>query len=202
MREFPLGSPNSRWVTCTYCLCAGQSQLACFHQLLTPNSTLAFFAAKRRANHMNVWRACSLVLLCAGVTNAKTVAENPSFMMVSGITATEEMCLAVADGACLCIGRVCALVGDPCFRTFPGKVGIEGADVILEPCSVATAAGDGRELWQLSQQCALASRMPNSVAYQKLWASSFPFSTDEPHSIICWLSCCAHAGSTYQMGRL
>jgi len=58
--------------------------------------------------------------------NARTAAENPSFMLVSGITATEEMCLTVADG----------------------KVGIEGADAILEPCSVATAAGDGRELWQ------------------------------------------------------
>ena len=161
-----------------------------------------FVAAKRRANHMNVWKACSLVLLCAGVTDARTVAENPSFMMVSGITATEEMCLTVADGTCLCIGRVCALVGDSCFHTFPGKVGIDGADVILEPCSVATAAGDGRELWQLSQQCALANRMPNSLAYQHPWASSFPFSTDEPHRIICWLSCCAHAGSTCQMGRL
>ena len=124
---------------------------------------------------MNVWRACSLVLLCACVANARTVAENPSFMMVSGITATEEMCLAVADGACLNKGRVCALVGGPCFRTFLGKVGIEGADVTLEPCSVATAAGDGRELWELSQQCALPSRMPNSVAYQQPWASSFQF---------------------------
>ena len=88
-----------------------------------------FVAAKRRANHMNVWKACSLVLLCAGVTDARTVAENPSFMMVSGITATEEMCLTVADGTCLCIGRVCALVGDSCFHTFPGNVGIDGADV-------------------------------------------------------------------------
>ena len=99
---------------------------------------------------MNAWRVCSLVLLCAHAINARTAAENPSFMLVSGITATEEMCLTVADGACLCIGRVCALVDDPCFCILPGKVGIEGADAILEPCSVATAAGDGRELWQLS----------------------------------------------------
>ena len=62
--------------------------------------------------------------------------------------------MTVADGACLCLGRVCALVDDPCFFTLPGKVGIEGADAILEPCSVATAAGDGRELWQLSQKYA------------------------------------------------
>ena len=100
---------------------------------------------------------------------------------------------------CQCL---CALVDDLCFCTFPGKVGIEGADAMLEPCSVATAAGDGRELWHLPQKYALPSRIPNSEAYQQLWASSFLFSTDEPHSIICWLSFSAHAGSICQMDRL
>jgi hypothetical protein len=47
-------------------------------------------------------------------------------MMVSGISASEEMCLTAADGG----------------------VDIDGTDVVLEPCANAVAAGDGRELWQ------------------------------------------------------
>jgi hypothetical protein len=54
-----------------------------------------------------------------------------------------------------CIGMVCSLVENPCFCIFQGQVGTEGADAILEPCSFATAAGDGRELWQLYQKYAL-----------------------------------------------
>lgn len=168
-------------------LCCGQqSLLACVSiKLLASNSTLFVFAAKRHSNHMNAWRVCSLVLLCAHATNARAAAENPSFMLVSGMTAPEEMCLTVADGSCLCAGRLCVIVGDPCFFSCQGK----GADAILEPCSFATAAGDGRELWPLSQKYTLR-------------CASFLFLTNEPHAIICCCSCCAHSGSTCQMVRL
>lgn len=71
--------------------------------------TACFRCEAAGVNHMNVWRVCSLVLLCAHATNARTAAENPSFMLVSGITATEEMCLTVADGACISLPvSVCA----------------------------------------------------------------------------------------------
>ena len=45
--------------------------------------------------------------------------ENPSFMMISGVSSSTEMCLSVENG-----------------------------DIGLETCSSAIAAGDGRELWQ------------------------------------------------------
>lgn len=70
--------------------------------------------------------AYALVLLCIGWTDAKTSGDNPSFMMVSGITSESEMCLTVANG----------------------NVDIEGVDVVLESCAAAIAAGDGREIWQ------------------------------------------------------
>ena len=46
VRESQLGSPNSRWIACAYCLCACRSQLACLHQLLASNSTLDFCCSK------------------------------------------------------------------------------------------------------------------------------------------------------------
>lgn len=64
---------------------------------------------------------CSIsicVLLSAWSAHGKTVADNPAFMMVSGISGAAEMCLAAANG------------------------------VALEPCAAAVAAGDGRELWR------------------------------------------------------
>jgi len=75
---------------------------------------------------MNMHVAHALVLLCVGRVDAKVSGDNPSFMMVSGITSPAEMCLTVANG----------------------NVEIEGVDVVLESCAAAVAAGDGREIWQ------------------------------------------------------
>jgi len=82
-------------------------------------------------------RACvpSLcILLVAGVAFGERVADNPAFMMVGGISAAAEMCLAAATG-----------------------VGTEVAAVALEPCAAAVAAGDGRELWRHLPNGQLAS---------------------------------------------
>jgi len=69
-------------------------------------------------------RSATLLLLGAVMAKTAAAADNPTFMMVSGISAAEEMCLT------------------------NGGVGMDGADVMLEPCAAAVAAGDGRELWQ------------------------------------------------------
>ena len=60
-------------------------------------------------------------LLCApaGALVASKRSENPSFMMISGVSSSTEMCLSVENG-----------------------------EIGLETCSSAIAAGDGRELWQ------------------------------------------------------
>ena len=60
-------------------------------------------------------------LLCtpAQALVASKRSENPSFMMISGVSSSTEMCLSVENG-----------------------------DIGLETCSSAIAAGDGRELWQ------------------------------------------------------
>jgi len=46
-------------------------------------------------------------------------ADSPSFMLISGVSAASEMCLSAESGT-----------------------------IVLEPCTKAIAAGDGRELWQ------------------------------------------------------
>jgi hypothetical protein len=51
--------------------------------------------------------------------------ETPVFMLASGITASEDMCVTVDNGF----------------------VDVDGAEIGLEPCVAAIAAGDGRELW-------------------------------------------------------
>ena len=63
----------------------------------------------------------ALGLLCtpAGALVASTRSENPSFMMISGVSSSTEMCLSVENG-----------------------------EIGLETCASAIAAGDGRELWQ------------------------------------------------------
>ena len=60
-------------------------------------------------------------LLCtpAQALVASKRSENPSFMMISGVSSSTEMCLSVENG-----------------------------EIGLESCSSAIAAGDGRELWQ------------------------------------------------------
>jgi len=52
--------------------------------------------------------------------------KNPTFMIVGGISAGQEMCLSVENGS----------------------VDTEGSEVVLEPCIDTVAAGDGRELWR------------------------------------------------------
>lgn len=69
-------------------------------------------------------RFFSFSLCLASIVHVAAAADNPTFMMVSGITAAEEMCLTTGGAAA------------------------QGSDLILEPCASAVAAGDGRELWQ------------------------------------------------------
>ena len=47
---------------------------------------------------MKACMAFLCILLVAGCAYGKAVADNPSFMMVGGISAAAEMCLAAADG--------------------------------------------------------------------------------------------------------
>ena len=86
-----------------------------------------------------------------GVSSAygKAAADNPAFMMVSGISGAAEMCLAVASG--VCVGVFALVVGARAWDELAGGVGVEGAAVALEPCVAAVAAGDGRELWPLGR---------------------------------------------------
>ena len=94
-------------------------------------------------NPTSMQLAYALVLLCIGYADARTSGDNPSFMMVSGITSESEMCLTVANGAPTVLP--CAACG--LFLRCAGNVEIEGVDVVLESCAAAIAAGDGREIW-------------------------------------------------------
>merc|ERR1719428_1677822 len=51
---------------------------------------------------------------------------NPAFMLASGISAPEEMCVSVEGG----------------------RTDVDAQPVHLEPCAAAVAAGDGREIWK------------------------------------------------------
>ena len=72
----------------------------------------------KREGPMAVWRAFVVLSLCSGVTNANASADNPTFMMVSGISSSDELCLTAANGVGLdgagfglpCCARVCAQV--------------------------------------------------------------------------------------------
>lgn len=74
-----------------------------------------------------------VVLLCevlfshgAEQIDAGTQFQNNVFMVIAGMSSSQELCLSVENG----------------------RVDVEGADIILEPCVAAIAAGDGREQWK------------------------------------------------------
>jgi len=48
---------------------------------------------------MNMRKGYTLVLVCTCLVVAEASGDNPSFMMVSGISSPAEMCLVVANGA-------------------------------------------------------------------------------------------------------
>jgi hypothetical protein len=85
------------------------------------------------------------ILLVAGGALGRTVADNPAFMIVGGISAASEMCLAVASGDLDRLKFSCAWLS--VFLGVVGGFGTEEAAAALEPCAAAAAAGDGRELW-------------------------------------------------------
>ena len=57
---------------------------------------------------MSVWSVCAFLSLWSAMANAKALADSPTFMMVSGISSSEEMCLTAANG----MGREMALTLD------------------------------------------------------------------------------------------
>ena len=80
---------------------------------------------------------------------------NKAFMLISGKSGPQEMCLVIADGA-----RFVAWGGRP--NTSRGVVdhlrGVAGdAGLALESCVDAVAAGDGRELWVMQPEGRIAA---------------------------------------------
>ena len=73
-------------------------------------------AIAKHKGPMAVLRALVVISLCSGVTNANASTDNPTFMMVSGISSSDELCLTAANGVGLdgagfglsCFARVCA----------------------------------------------------------------------------------------------
>lgn len=76
---------------------------------------------------------CVLPAIVAAASKSET--ENPAFMMMSGISSTEDLCFVVENG----------------------NVDIERAEIFLESCGGAIAAGDGRELWKFMPSGQIAS---------------------------------------------
>lgn len=70
---------------------------------------------------------------CGAVVTRR--ADNPAFMLVSGISAPSEMCVSVENG----------------------HTDVDGAAVVVEPCAESIASGDGRELWQYLPSGQIAS---------------------------------------------
>ena len=106
--------------------------------------------------------AFTFVFLGIGLVDAKTTSDNYSFMIVGGLSASTEQCLTVANGRLPIVSCcACTRVAKSTFCTFTGNVDMDGADVVLEACNSAIAAGDGRELWQPTcQACACCLVQP------------------------------------------
>lgn len=78
-------------------------------------------------------RFCAFALL--SLPFGASAADNPTFMLVSGISAPAEMCVSVENG----------------------HSDVDGAALVVESCAQSIAAGDGRELWQYLPSGQIAS---------------------------------------------
>lgn len=78
--------------------------------------------------------AFALICVPCGAVVARR-AENPAFMLISGVSAPSEMCVSVENG----------------------HTDVDGAALVVEPCAESIAAGDGRELWQYLPSGQIAS---------------------------------------------
>lgn len=75
-------------------------------------------------------------MLVAAALASASAADNPAFMLISGISGPSEMCVSALGGF------VAVAVGLPICVCFHEK-GVAA----LEPCAAAVASGEGRELW-------------------------------------------------------